>query len=76
MTTHTAPDRTMQATRDARTLLREFFQSFCVDTAETEYQSGFLACAVTLWDEMQLGYDEAKAKAEAMNGLTSAVVYH
>jgi hypothetical protein len=76
MTTHTAPDRPMQANLDARTLLREFFLSYCVDPAETEFQCGFLACAISLWDEMQLGYDEAKAKAEAINGLTSAVAYH
>jgi hypothetical protein len=76
MTTDAKTNRPIEETHDVRTWLRECFLGFCVDPGDSKYQRGYLACALCLWDEMQLGHDEAKAKAEAMNGFNVGCTYH
>jgi hypothetical protein len=56
---------------DVRTWLSECFRSYCVDPADSEHQLGYLACALSLWTEMQLGDDKDKARAELMNGFNA-----
>src|SRR5262245_61098151 len=74
MTTYTASNRPMKVTRDARTLLRECFRSFCVDPADSEYQLGYVACALDLWDDMQLGNDSHRVEAALTNGLSELYI--